>query len=70
MVSRSQQLTLEHYPGMAEAEIERHVTEAGERWPLQGVTVIHRYGRIAPGEDIVGLTIPQSLLATADEVIE
>jgi molybdopterin synthase catalytic subunit len=29
------------------------VTEAGERWPLQGVTVIHRYGRIAPGEDIV-----------------
>jgi len=46
-------LTLEHYPGMAEAEIERHVAEANERWPLLGVTVIHRYGRIAPGEDIV-----------------
>src|SRR6187551_2145783 len=46
-------LTLEHYPGMAEAEIERHVEEARERWPLLGVTVIHRYGRIAPGEDIV-----------------
>lgn len=46
-------LTLEHYPGMAEAEIERHVAEATERWPLIGVTVIHRYGRIAPGEDIV-----------------
>jgi len=46
-------LTLEHYPGMAEAEIERHVAEAVERWPLMGVTVIHRYGRIAPGEDIV-----------------
>jgi len=46
-------LTLEHYPGMAEAEIERHVQEAKERWPLLGVTVIHRYGRIAPGEDIV-----------------
>jgi molybdopterin synthase catalytic subunit len=46
-------LTLEHYPGMAEAEIERHVAEAVERWPLKGVTVIHRYGRIAPGEDIV-----------------
>jgi molybdopterin synthase catalytic subunit len=46
-------LTLEHYPGMAEAEIERHVAEAQARWPLQGVTVIHRYGRIAPGEDIV-----------------
>ncbi len=46
-------LTLEHYPGMAEAEIERHVEEAKARWPLMGVTVIHRYGRIAPGEDIV-----------------
>ena len=46
-------LTLEHYPGMAEAEIERHVEEAKQRWPLLGVTVIHRYGRIAPGEDIV-----------------
>ena len=46
-------LTLEHYPGMAEAEIERHVAEAIKRWPLLGVTVIHRYGRIVPGEDIV-----------------
>jgi molybdopterin synthase catalytic subunit len=46
-------LTLEHYPGMAEAEIERHVSEAGQRWPLSGVTVIHRTGRIVPGEDIV-----------------
>jgi molybdopterin synthase catalytic subunit len=46
-------LTLEHYPGMAEAEIERHVGEACARWPLIGVTVIHRYGRIVPGEDIV-----------------
>ncbi|HEY6753893.1 MAG TPA: molybdenum cofactor biosynthesis protein MoaE [Pseudolabrys sp.] len=46
-------LTLEHYPGMAEGEIERHVIEAGKRWPLLGVTVIHRHGRIAPGEDIV-----------------
>jgi len=46
-------LTLEHYPGMAEAEITRHVEEAKSRWPLLGVTVIHRYGRIAPGENIV-----------------
>jgi molybdopterin synthase catalytic subunit len=46
-------LTLEHYPGMAEAEIGRHVEEAKARWPLMGVTVIHRYGRIQPGEDIV-----------------
>jgi molybdopterin synthase catalytic subunit len=46
-------LTLEHYPGMAESEIARHVAEAIERWPLLGVTVIHRYGRIVPGENIV-----------------
>lgn len=46
-------LTLEHYPGMAEAEIERHVGQARQRWPLSGVAVIHRTGRIAPGEDIV-----------------
>jgi len=46
-------LTLEHYPEMAEAEIARHVQEAESRWALLGVTVIHRYGRIEPGEDIV-----------------
>jgi molybdopterin synthase catalytic subunit len=46
-------LILEHYPGMAEAEIGRHVAEAAARWPLLGVTVIHRHGRIIPGEAIV-----------------
>jgi molybdopterin synthase catalytic subunit len=46
-------LTLEHYPGMAEQEIARHVEEAQARWPLLGVTVIHRHGRLVPGEDIV-----------------
>jgi molybdopterin synthase catalytic subunit len=46
-------LDLEHYPGMAEAEIARHVEEAQSRWPLLGVTVIHRVGRIKPGENIV-----------------
>ena len=46
-------MTLEHYPGMAEAEIERHVAEAKVRWPLLGVSVIHRYGRLLPGDNIV-----------------
>ncbi len=46
-------LTLEHYPDMAEAEIARHVEAAERRWPLLGVTVIHRFGRLVPGEDIV-----------------
>lgn len=53
-------LTLEHYPGMAEAEIESHVREAEERWPLMGVRVVHRVGRIEPGETIV-------LVATASK---
>jgi molybdopterin synthase catalytic subunit len=46
-------MTLEHYPGMAEAEIARHVAEAEKRWPLLGVTVIHRHGRLVPGDNIV-----------------
>jgi molybdopterin synthase catalytic subunit len=46
-------LTLEHYPDMAEAEIGRHVDEALARWPLTGVTVVHRAGRILPGENIM-----------------
>src|ERR1700738_3878272 len=46
-------LTLEHYPGMAEAEIGRHAETAMARWPLSGLSVIHRVGRIVPGENIV-----------------
>ena len=46
-------MTLEHYPGMAEAEITRHVEEAERRWSLLGVTVIHRFGRLVPGDNIV-----------------
>lgn len=46
-------LELEHYPGMAEAEISRIADEAIRRWPLTGITAIHRHGRIAPGENIV-----------------
>jgi len=46
-------LTLEHYPGMTEAEIARHVDEAERRWPLLGAVVIHRLGALSPGEPIV-----------------
>jgi molybdopterin synthase catalytic subunit len=46
-------LELEHYPGMAEAEIARVAEEACRRWPLEGLTVIHRHGLIRPGENIV-----------------
>jgi molybdopterin synthase catalytic subunit len=46
-------LVLEHYPGMAEEEINRHVEEAKKRWPLLGVRIAHRVGRVTPGETIV-----------------
>jgi molybdopterin synthase catalytic subunit len=46
-------LTLDHYPEMAQAELERIEAEARERWPLQGATIIHRHGRLVPGDNIV-----------------
>jgi molybdopterin synthase catalytic subunit len=46
-------LEIEHYPGMAEAEIARAVAEAQARWPLLGVTVVHRFGKLKPGDQIV-----------------
>ena len=46
-------LELEHYPGMAEAEIARVAAEAAARWPLSGLLAIHRFGLIRPGEQIV-----------------
>jgi molybdopterin synthase catalytic subunit len=63
-------LTLEHYPGMAEAEIGRHADEALSRWPLQGLTVIHRFGRIAPGENIVLVVTASSHRQAAFEAAE
>ncbi|GLK70893.1 molybdenum cofactor biosynthesis protein MoaE [Ancylobacter dichloromethanicus] len=57
-------LTLEHYPGMAEEEIGRLVEQARARWPLVGATVIHRYGRMVPGDNIV-LVVTASAHRTA-----
>jgi molybdopterin synthase catalytic subunit len=53
-------LELEHYGGMAESEIRSIVEDAAGRWPLTGVSVIHRYGKMKPGDRIV-------LVATASE---
>lgn len=50
---RMQAMTLDHYPGFAEREIATHVAEARTRWPLLGVRVVHRVGRLTPGERIV-----------------
>ena len=58
-------LELEHYAGMAEEEIARVVAEAQSRWPLDGVTAIHRYGEIAPGAQIVLVVTASSHRAAA-----
>jgi molybdopterin synthase catalytic subunit len=46
-------MTLEHYPGMTEAELERVEAEARRRWPLQASLIVHRYGELRPGDNIV-----------------
>ena len=46
-------LELEHYPGMTERSIQNIVDEARQRWKLLGVRVVHRIGRLRPGEQIV-----------------
>ncbi len=46
-------MTLEHYPGMTESMLERIEAEAKDRWPLEASLIIHRYGRLEPGERIV-----------------
>jgi len=46
-------MTLEHYPGMTERMLERIEAEAQTRWPLEASLIVHRYGRLEPGERIV-----------------
>ena len=53
-------MTLEHYPGMTEKKLAEIEAEAHSRWPLQASLIVHRYGRMLPGEPIV-------LVATASQ---
>src|SRR5580700_10800061 len=50
---RIEALTLEHYPGMTEKKLAEIEAEENRRWPLDASLVIHRYGRLEPGERIV-----------------
>lgn len=50
---QEQAMTLEHYPGMTEKMLEQIEAEAHKRWPLQASLIIHRYGRLLPGDQIV-----------------
>jgi len=63
-------MTLEHYPGMTEREIAQHVAEAEARWKLQGITIIHRIGRLLPGERIVLVAVASSHRGAAFEACE
>jgi molybdopterin synthase catalytic subunit len=46
-------MTLEHYPGMTEKELARIEAEALSRWPITASLIVHRYGRLEPGDNIV-----------------
>jgi molybdopterin synthase catalytic subunit len=48
-----EEMTIEHYPGMTEAELARIETEARARWPLQACTIVHRYGTLKAADNIV-----------------
>lgn len=63
-------LSLEHYPGMTEREIARIVDDAQQRWPLLGLTIIHRIGRLMPGEKIVLVAVAASHRSAAFEACE
>jgi molybdopterin synthase catalytic subunit len=48
-----EEMTLEHYPSMTEAELQRIEAEASSRWPLQACLIVHRYGTLKPSDNIV-----------------
>lgn len=64
------EMVLEHYPGMTEKALEEIEAEARERWPLQGVTIIHRIGPLAPGARIVFVAAASPHRAAAFEAAE
>src|SRR5207245_2171278 len=63
-------MTIEHYPGMTEREIGRHVEEARARWPLEGVSVVHRIGRLLPGARIVLVAVASRHRSAAFEACQ
>jgi molybdopterin synthase catalytic subunit len=63
-------LTLEHYPGMTEREIARIAQDAGARWPLSGITIIHRVGRLGVGERIVLVAVASAHRGSAFEACQ
>jgi molybdopterin synthase catalytic subunit len=60
-------MTLEHYPAMTERALAAIADEAARRWPLAGLTVIHRFGRLVPGDRIVFVATASAHRAAALE---
>ena len=63
-------MTLDHYPGMCESEIAAHATEARRRWPLLGLRIVHRSGRLVPGDRIVFVGVASGHRQAAFEAAE
>ena len=63
-------MTLEHYPGMTEKALADIEAQAVERWPLDETLIVHRYGRMEPGEDIVLVIVLAAHRAAAFEACE
>jgi molybdopterin synthase catalytic subunit len=64
-VGNDSAMTLEHYPGMTERQLSTIEAEARRRWPLLDVLIIHRFGRLTPGERIVLVMVSSSHRAAA-----
>ena len=64
------EMELEHYPGMTETELARVEAEALARWPLQGTSIIHRYGKLKPGDNIVLVVTASAHRSAAFEAAE
>ena len=63
-------MTLQHYPGMTEKMLARIEAEAVERWPVAGSLIIHRYGRLEPGDRIVLVAVASSHRQAAFEACQ
>lgn len=63
-------MTLDHYPGMCESEIAAHVAEARSRWPIIALRIVHRVGRLTPGNRIVFVGVASSHRRAAFEAAE
>lgn len=65
-----QEMTLEHYPGMTETALQEIEAEANRRWPLEATLIVHRYGRMEPGERIVLVAVGSPHREAAFEACE